>query len=766
MQKYRIIYFILFLIFFCTFEELKAAHIVGGDVNYTFIRFNADSTRVTYFIEFNMYRDKFSDGAPFDANAVFGIFRQNLNGTWTYLDDVGIAPGPVDDVPRTDDPCVDEPDDVGVEETRYGFEYTFEVINTAYMIAYQRCCRNNSITNIFDPGDTGAVFSIEISGEAMRIGNSSPRFNEFPPIFICGNRAFNFDHSASDIDGDILRYSFCAPLTSGGIVDAQTGGNLGCCDCVRPSPVTCRPPFDEAVFRPPFTSVQPLGGNPIVDIDNVTGLISGTPQLQGQFVVGVCAEEYRDNVLLSRIRRDFQFNVVECIPQVVAAFDYEIIDDNPGSGECQRFEINSCGENTILIKNASQIPSQIFSYHWTFFNPDGTVLDDVNGGPEVRDLEITFPGLGQYEGVMILNEGTECSDTACFFVNIFPDIDADFEFSYDTCVAGPVVFTDLSVTGAQQIVSWDWDFGDDNSSTLQNPLYEFPDPGNNPVILTVEDNNECVAVSQQTVAYFPVPQLIIVEPTSFVGCTPAEIFFNNLSTPIDSTYDILWDFGDGSIGDEVSPTHLYTDAGVYSISVDITSPLGCTTSTSFDSWIRVLEGPEANFTFSPEEPNNFTDFVAFTDQSFNAAAWQWEFGSEGSSFERNPTFAFPDTGFYDVKLTVFHPVTNCPDTISKVVEIRPLTTLFMPNAFTPDNNGNNDSFRGKGYIEAISDYSMSIWNRWGQLVFETNDPGQGWNGQLNNTGEASPQGVYVYKVRYRDPRGELQALDGHLTLLR
>ena len=732
---------------------------------YTFVRFNEDSTRVTYFIECNMYRDKFGDGAPFDATAAFGIFRQNLNGSWVYIDDVGAQPGPIDDVPRTDDPCVEEPEDIGVEETRYGFTYTFDVINRPYMIAYQRCCRNNSISNIREPGDTGAVFSIEISPEAMAVGNSSPRFNEFPPIFICSNRSIDFDHSATDADGDVIRYSFCPPLQAGGVVDAQTDGNDGCCDCVRPNPFICGPPFDEAVFIPPFTSIQPMGGNPMVRINQVDGMISGTPNLLGQFVVAVCAEEYRNNVIIGRIRRDFQFNVVQCTPQVQAAFDYERIGDAIEDG-CDIFEINSCGENTVFIENASTIPSEIFSYHWTFFNPDGTVLDDVSGADEVRDIEVTFPGIGQYEGVMVLNEGTECSDTACFFVNIFPDISADFEFAYDTCVAGPVQFTDLSITGADEILSWDWSFGTEDTSTDQNPGFEFAEPGSNTVTLRVEDNNECIAESEQTIDYFPVPQLIIVEPTSFVGCSPAEIFFNNLSTPIDSTYDILWDFGDGNTTNAISPTHTYLEPGNYDVSVDITSPVGCTTSTSFESWIRILEGPVADFSYSPEEPNNFTEAVSFTDMSVNAGAWQWSFGGAGNSFVQNPNFSFPDTGFYDVVLTVFHPVTNCPDTMLQTVEVRPLTTLFMPNAFTPDNDGTNDTFRGKGFLEAISDYNLTVWNRWGQMIFSTDNPSDGWNGQLNNMGQASPQGVYVYKVSYIDPRGETKSQDGTVMLLR
>ena len=238
-------------------------------------------------------------------------------------------------------------------------------------------------------------------------------------------------------------------------------GNLGCCDCVRPDATRCSPPFGDVQFAPPFTSVSPIGGNPVVTINNITGIISGAPNVVGQFVVGVCAEEYRDGVLIGTIQRDFQFNITSCVSNVVAEFDYEIIAPTNPNDDCKNFRINSCGENVVTILNNSSIPEEIFSYHWLFYNPDGSILEEIAGGPEVRDVEITFPGLGQYQGNMVLNEGTECSDEACFFVNIFPDISADFTFDYDTCVAGPVTFLNQSLSGAiGGITDYEWDFGD------------------------------------------------------------------------------------------------------------------------------------------------------------------------------------------------------------------------------------------------------------------------------------------------------------------
>jgi len=751
-----------------------AAHIVGGDARYTFLNFDQDTTEATFLIEFFMYRDAFSNGAPFDSpgnnngGANFGIYRQNLNGTWTFIDafrnrDHGL----VTDVERVDDPCVDEPTDVGVEKTRYAFEVTLDISNTSYIITYQRCCRNNSINNIRDPGDTGAVFDIEITAAAQSLGNSSPRFNNFPPIFICGDQDVDFDHSASDIDnqGDVLRYTFCAPFESGGPTGTQPGQSTTCCTCVRPDPSTCPPQYGLVNFLPPFTATAPLAGNPVVTIDPISGLISGVPEIPGQFVVGVCVEERRNGVLLSTTRRDFQFNVVECTPNVFAQLAGDEID--AGGLDGSTFFIQSCGEETVFIENTSFDENEIFDYHWTFFNPNGTLLDEIQGGSSVRDVNITFPGVGDYTGVMILNEGTECSDTANFMVSLFPAINAEYIFNYDTCAAGDVFFTDFSETGASsEIIDWDWDFGDGTFSALKDPDHRFSSPGIREVILTVRDLNDCEDTFVATVDWRPLPQELIVEPSTFVGCNPSEIFFDNLSAPIDSSYDITWDFGDGTFGTEVSPTHIFEEPGNYDISLEVISPLGCVTTKDFNSLIRVLEAPVAAFECSPDDPNVFRNTVQFTDQSQRAGAWQWDFGGDGNAFIQNPSHAFQDTGVFRVNLTVFHPSTSCTDTISKLVDVRPVVRYFLPNAFTPNNDASNDLFFGAGFLDGLADFNLSVWNRWGEMVFETTDPRDGWNGQKNNTGALSPQGVYVYQVSFVGPRGEKEAMDGHVTLIR
>ena len=102
----------------------------------------------------------------------------------------------------------------------------------------------------------------------------------------------------------------------------------------------------------------------------------------------------------------------------------------------------------------------------------------------------------------------------------------------------------------------------------------------------------------------------------------------------------------------------------------------------------------------------------------------------------------------------------------QVIDVVPKVAYFLPNAFTPNNDTVNDLFFGKGFFEGMQNFSMTIWNRWGEQVFETGDPNEGWNGQKNNNGEYSPAGVYVVIVTYTGPRGDDVLLKGFATLVK
>ena len=731
---------------------LWSRHIIGGVMTYDCLGNNR------YEFTLRVYRDcNCTNCADLDNVAEIGIYRcsspDDCNGQYQSnpYDQVSVSLSSVEEVDQPDYPCLIPPNVCG-EEGIYRFTLELPLSDESYFISYQRCCRNVTIANIFGPEDSGATFMIELTPLAQQLCNSSPSFETYPPMIICNDAPLEYDHSATDPDGDQLVYEFCAPLLGGGPQLDPAFYNT--CTGANPIPA-CPPPYNTVTFRAPnYTATRPMAGDPIITIDPVTGLITGTPQFQGQFVVGVCVSEYRNGLLLSRVFRDFQFNVASCDPTVVADIEEDVqISD-------QEFVVNSCGDYTIEFRNQSFQQSYIDNFSWTFDVGDGQTETFSEWSPTV-----TFPGVGTYEGELILNENTDCGDTAQIYVNIYPAIDADFTYAYDTCVAGPVTFTDLSVTGSCCLTDWDWRFGDGNTSSQQNPEHVYAIPGDLPVTLTVRDTNACESSLTQIIPYYPVPNLILVAPSAEIACQPAEIFFDNLSFPIDTTYDIFWDLGDGGSSTAISPTYIYENPGTYTVSVDITSPIGCQTDTTFNDLITVLPSPVAGFTYAPEQPSNLFPEVNFTDQSEGAISWHWDFGAPPPSFVPSPTFIFPDTGLYLVNQVVTHP-SGCTDTASVWIDVIPEIRYYLPNAFSPNGDGTNDTFRGKGFLVGAQDFQFRIWNRWGEPVFETDDPLEAWNGQKNNVGQPAPAGVYLVVVTFRDPRGAPVELKGYATLIR
>ncbi len=736
-----------FLLFFCCCS-VYAKHIIGGEITYECL---GDDR---YLFTLKIYRDCFGGGAQFDNPAIIGTYRQTSGGSYTLLDRQEVQLGSTTPLIADDYPCLDIPPNICVEEAIYTFQKTLSNIPNSYHISYQRCCRNNTITNLIAPEDAGATYTIELTPRAQDLCNSSPVYNDFPPIVICTNQPIDFDHSATDPDGDQLVYEFCSPILGGGTLGTpENEGDPGACNGVAPNP-PCQPPYNNVSFTvPTYTATNPMGGDPQITIDPNTGLISGIPTERGQFVVGVCVKEYRNGELLSFVRRDFQFNVEICQPTVVADIEEDIrISDH-------EFLINLCGDTTLQLVNQSFQEQNIEEFRWEFDLGQG--LDTLTEWEPF----LVFPGLGAYQGTLLLNPGTPCNDTAIININIFPDITADFSYAYDTCVAGEVSFTDLSTTGATQLTDWRWNLID-SFSNMQDVDHQFSFPGEIPVELWIQDNNMCQDSITQTIEWFPAPAVLNIQPDTFIGCEPLTLTFNNLSTPIDSTYDIVWNFGDGGSSTGISPTYTYEEEGSYTVDLSVTSPIGCYIDTVLaNTPVQVFPSPIAAFSFDPDDPSNLKPTVSFTDESIEPASWYWEFGAEDISYDQNPAYTFKDTGIYDVKLYITH-MSGCPDSVIQRIDVAPEIRYHLPNAFTPNSDNVNDLFRGAGIFEGITNFELTIWNRWGELIFETNDPDEAWNGQKYNTGSHAPEGVYVCIVNYTGPRNNAVQLKGFATLLR
>ena len=708
---------------------LQAKHIVGGEITYKYVSTTGTIVRLAFTM--HIYRDcNAVGGAPLDPIAIIGIFVKDQSRIYQKIS-VDLKTSGKVSAPTY--PCLIPPS-VCVEEGFYEWQSDLPINTLGYTVEYQRCCRNNTITNINTPGEVGATYSVDITPLALQLKNSSPVFKSFPPTIVCGDQNLKFDHSASDAENDQIVYRFCFPL--GG------GGSMTQSDCAGTTPnPPCNPPGGIPIsFKTPNYSFDaPLGGDPVVKIDPNTGLITGKPMVQGQFVVGVCADEYRDGKLLSSLRRDFQFNVADCKPTILAKIKADTVIN-------KNYIISACGVKALTISNLS-FDRKYVSDSYFEIQLGATLKKFTDWEPS-----IDFPDTGVFKGKFYINPGTDCADTINITFNVFSAAKSNFGFKYDTCVAGAIAFLDKSFSSNGKIQKWKWDFGDGSSSILTNPTHLYKTPGFKSVLLTVVDNKFCTKDTALTFNWQPAPAIIVIEPTAYSGCTPLSVNYKNISSPIDSTYNILWSFSDTTTSNKISPSKTFNAPGDYSVNIKITSPIGCSVSKNFPNIAKVRQGAKADFDFSPTKVTTFNNTVNFTDKSTNASLWYWYFNAKGYSQNQNPIYTFRDSGLQKVKLIAAN-IYNCTDTIIKFLDVEPLITYYLSNAFTPNNDNKNDVYRGVGITEGIQGFKLSIWNRWGEKIFQTDNLLEGWNGKKNNIGEDAPLGVYLCVVNYLTPRG-------------
>ena len=255
------------------------------------------------------------------------------------------------------------------------------------------------------------------------------------------------------------------------------------------------------------------------------------------------------------------------------------------------------------------------------------------------------------------------------------------------------------------------------------------------------------------------------------GCSPLETFISNTTSAQYPLIDCQWSVNGGEIDSSDACNGIWAtfiDRTSYDVSLYVENSVGCNNSISKPAYITVHPDPIASFTFTPQEPNIVESTVQFYNHSSGGFYYEWTFDSLHSGKQSNPMIQFPDVAnqFYDICLEAIS-LFGCRDTICKVLEVGDKELIYVPNTFTPDGDGVNDVFRP--IIDGIKPetYHLGIYNRWGELIFESEDLNEAWDGTINGT-KMAPSGLYTFRLfaKSRETPGSDVEEFGEVYLLR
>jgi|CXWL01.1.fsa_nt_gi gliding motility-associated-like protein len=869
-------HFILVITTFFLFSLASlAAHIIGGEMRYTYVGPGSAPNSKNYRITLWLARGEF--GAAFAPTYVVAIYNNDngfkVTGTAGSTGDNWLVtmdnPPGIQPVPIILPSCIQGAPVLNYTYATYSMNIELPTNLNGYTVVYQTCCRIDGMINVGN--SVGSTYSCNIPGSnQLGSGNdSSPVFGVSVNV-ICINAPFTLNFAATDPDGDSLVYSLC---------DAYNGGAAVNAGFDNPAP----PPYAFVPYNVPYTSANPFGTG--ATINPQTGIISGIAPGFGKYVVGVCINVYRNGILTGTHKKDLIVQVSDCVVTVANPMpDFTTCD-----GFTLQFSHTSTGANTVF---------------WDF-----GVASLTNDTSNIDNPTFTFPDTGIYRVKFVINRGTSCADSATRNIGVYPGFFPGFVFT-GSCFTNPYQFTDTTNTRYGVVNSWSWNFGDvatlADTSHNQNPQWTYPGPGPRDVRLIVTNSKGCIDTALVSVNVLDKPLITLAfndtlicrndsirlnaSGTGVFNWTPLVSIINpNTGTPTVTPLSTTWYYvnlvDNGCFNRDSVRVRVVNSVSLRAIN-DTTIcqgdaiQLGATSDGLAFSWTPIANLNNPNIINPIAVTNNTTTYnviatigaCSATDQvvvttvpypvanagppqtiCYNAPA-QLNGSHDGISFTwspvsyldnpniLNPVSSPPRTTTYvltvldnigcpkpgrdtivitvlprvrayagrdtvvvvgqPLQLTgtggvnylwspptglsstiIFNPIgvynasidsvkyklivtdiAGCAD--SAYITVRVFKTnpyIFVPTAFTPNNDGRNDVIRPIAVgIQQIKYFS--VYNRWGQLVFTTTVDRAGWDGRIG--GRLQDSGVYVWMVSAVDYTGAPIFLKGTVTLIR
>ncbi len=409
---------------------------------------------------------------------------------------------------------------------------------------------------------------------------------------------------------------------------------------------------------------------------------------------------------------------------------------------------SGCAPLSLNFNDLSTSTSSGSTYLWNFGD---------NATSSQQNPTHIYTSNGSYTVKLYVTSPSGCNDSLIKtgYIVVNPSPIANFSVT-SSCLNSVSSFTDNS---SGLINSWNWNFGDGNSSITQSPSHVYSTSGNFSVTLVVFNSFGCSSSITKSVTINDKP-LVQFMADSLVGCSPALINFTNQSTASIASSNV-WYFGDNSISNLLNPSHSYSVAGNYTVKLIVSEPGGCSDSLEKINYISIINSPTALFTVSSNTVNLPNAVISFSNASTNYTSSEWFFGDGQNSNVNNPSHNYTDIGIYEVCLTAYNG-NVCSSKFCDDIYIKASDIVAVPSAFTPNSDNINDILKVKG--GPFQDMEFRIFNEWGNLIFSSSSQNDGWDGKFK--GDNQPTGTYEYTLKGTTIENKIVNLYGVVKLIR
>ena len=316
---------------------------------------------------------------------------------------------------------------------------------------------------------------------------------------------------------------------------------------------------------------------------------------------------------------------------------------------------------------------------------------------------------------------------------------------------------------ANNVMQWDFIVGSGaqfvSAQNLPQTTINFPVAGTYVLQFSEINQYECIGSVVLDIVVHPLPEPSFSYEKPCVG---QPISFENTSSASSSIEYIEWQLN-GVIDTSYHINRTFLNAGFYPINLYIEDEWGC--ANTYSETIEIYSNPISDFYYNPSDPSTTESLVQFINLSTLNTQSSWDFGNNTFSNELSPIHTYENAGFYDVQLKVVDN-NGCQDSIQKSLLVKSDLLFYVPDAFTPNGDGDNDMFGPEGFmVDKWQSYHLKVWSKWGELIFESTDVNQLWDGKIKSSLYA-PNDTYVWSIRINDELGKQTHHTGTVNLIR